>query len=301
MSDIRGKWRPLDHCGRGRPEAQSVAPRHPKLVGAEYRAYGQVHCTVKTKRYESSPNMKPTSLVVLVPALLCAPLVNQVRAQAATGSGQYATALFPLAAGLAVFELEHQGEGSFIVRLLSDSGRVVDTLARAVGVFRGAKAARVPTTGFYLYDVSTAGRWSIRLRPVSTATAGGDVTSDAWRDGAAAGEQAARARQSTKWMLGGFASGAVAGPIGAGVVFLTANRRESSLSPDLMQSLAGKDPTYVQAFSEAYLTRRRSSRKAAAVVGGAVGTIVFTFAVIQIARWNDEGGGGGPNGNGETP
>jgi hypothetical protein len=246
--------------------------------------------------------VKPIYLVVLMPTLVCAPFVTQVRAQAATGSGQYATALFPLAAGLAVFELEHQGEGSFIVRLLSDSGHVVDTLARAVGIFRGAKAARVPTTGLYLYDVSAGGRWSIRVRPVATMTAGGElVTSDAWRDGAVAGERAARSRSSTKWMLGGFAGGAVAGPIGAGVVFLTANRHESSLSPELMQSLAGRDPMYVQAFSEAYLARRRSSRKAAAVIGGTVGTIVFTFAVIQIARWNDQGGGGGGGGGGEVP
>src|SRR5919108_793494 len=225
--------------------------------------------------------MKPTSLLVLVPALVCAPFAGQARAQAATGTGQYATALFPLAAGLAVFELEYQGEGSFIVRLLSDSGHVVDTLARAVGIFRGAKAARIPTTGFYLYDVSAGGRWSIRVRPVATLNAGGElVTSDAWREGATAGEQAARAHGGTRWLLGGFGGGAVLGPIGAGAVFLAANRRESALSPELSQSLAGKDPMYVQGFSEAFLARRRSSRKSAAVVGGTVGTIVFTFAMI---------------------
>jgi hypothetical protein len=245
--------------------------------------------------------MKPTSLVVLVPALVCVPFGSHVRAQNATGTGQYATAVFPLTAGLAVFELDHQGEGSFIVRLVSDSGQVVDTLARALGIFRGAKAARVPRTGFYLYDVSARGRWSIRLRPAATSTAGGDVTSDAWREGATAGEQAARAHGSTKWLLGGLGGGAVLGPIGAGIVFGAANRRESTLSPELAQSLAGKDPMYVQAFSEAYLARRRSSRKSSAVVGGAVGTIVFTFAMIQIARWNDRGGAGGRGGDGEVP
>jgi hypothetical protein len=244
--------------------------------------------------------MKPTSLVVLVPALVCMPFSSQ--AQTATGTGQYATALFPLAAGLAVFEVEHQGQGSFVVRLLSDSGHVVDTLARGVGIFRGAKAARVPTMGLYLFDVSASGRWSVRVRPVTTMTAGGElVASDAWREGAAAGEQAARAHRGTRWLLGGLGGGAVLGPVGAGIVFGAANRRESSLSPELTQSLAGKDPMYVQAFSEAYLARRRSSRKSSAIVGGAVGTIVFAFAMIQIARWNDKGGSGGNGGGGEVP
>jgi hypothetical protein len=246
--------------------------------------------------------MKPIALAAPVLALICAPLATQARAQEVTGTGQYATPLFPLAAGLAVFELEYQGAGSFIVRLLSDSGHVVDTLARAVGIFRGAKATRVPATGLYLYDVSARGRWSIRARPAGTVTAGGEiVTSDAWRDGTLAGEQAARARSNTKWMLGAFAGGAVLGPLGAGGVFMAANRRESALSPELSQSLADKDPQYAQAFSEAYLSRRRSSRKAATIVGGTVGTIVFTFALVQIARWNDRGGSGNRGGDGEVP
>lgn len=247
--------------------------------------------------------MKPVFLAVLVPAFMCAPFASRLRAQTAAGTGQYATPVFPLAAGLAVFELEYAGEGSFVVRLLSDSGHVVDTLARATGTFRGAKATRVPTAGMYLYDVSAAGKWSIRVRPAGATTGGGTLEGDAerLREAAAAGERAARAKSPARWMLGGFAGGAVLGPLGAGAVLLAANRPDRPLNPELEPSLSGKDPQYVHAFSEAFRARRRSSRKAATLVGGAVGTIVFAFAMVQIARWNDRGGGGGGDGGGEVP
>jgi hypothetical protein len=240
----------------------------------------------------------------LAPALFVTALVTPVAslpAQAVSGTGQHATSLFPLAAGLAVFELEHEGDGAFIVRLMSDSGAVIDTLARASGPFRGAKAARVPATGLYLYDVSARGRWSIRLRSVAAMSDADRATAEAREAGAAAGAQAAREEGTTRWLLGGFAGGAVLGPLGAGGVFLAANSRASTLSPDVRELVSGQDPHYVQAFSEAYLAGKRSSRKRAAVVGGTVGTIVFTFAMIQIARWNDEGGGSGGNGGGEVP
>lgn len=243
---------------------------------------------------------RPRSLLVL--ALACVAVGTASQAQTATGSGQSATPLFPLTGGLAVFELEHAGEGRFIVRLLSDSGLLIDTLARATGPFRGAKATRIPTNGLYLYDVAAGGPWSIRVRPPGSAA--GDVLverPEVSRQAAAAGQQAAREKSPARWLVGGFAGGAVLGPIGAGVVFVAANRPEKSLTPELTQSLAGKDAAYVQAFSEAYRAHRRSSRKTAAVVGGTVGTIVFTFAMIQIARWNDKGGSSGGNGGGENP
>lgn len=245
--------------------------------------------------------MKLVPVGLLVAAILFLPLAPRAQAQAATGHGQSATSLFPLAAGLAVFELEHDGDGSFIVRLISDSGHVVDTLARGAGPFRGAKAIRVPTTGLYLYDVSAGGRWSVRVRGAREMSDADRLTSDAQQAGAAAGAQAARDQGTTKWLLGGFAGGTLLGPLGAGGVFLAANGRGGTLSPELRQSLAGKDPAYAQAFSEAYLTHRRSSRKTSAIVGGAVGTIVFTFAMVQVARWNDKGGSGGGDGGGEVP
>jgi hypothetical protein len=239
--------------------------------------------------------------VLLVSTVACATIVPRVQSQAATGTGQAATALFPLAAGLAVFELEHDGQGSFVVRLLDDSGQVVDTLARALGIFRGAKATRVPTTGRYLYDVSAGGRWSIRVRPAGEPSDVNRAGFDARQAGAAAGAEAAREEGTAKWLLGGFAGGAVLGPLGAGGVFLAANSRQTRLSADVRELIAGKDAEYMQAFSEAYLGRRRSSRKTAALVGGTVGTIVFAFAMVQIARWNDKGGSGNGGGNGEVP
>ncbi len=245
--------------------------------------------------------MKSTHSALFLSVLLSAQIPGAANAQSVTGTGQTATALFPLAQGLAVFEMEHRGDGPFIVRLLTDSGHVVDTLARGNGLFRGAKATHVPVAGMYLYDVAAGGRWSVRVRPAGAVPGEEDAEyAERMREAATAGEREARKKGSGRWMLGGLGGGALLGPLGAGGVFLAANRPAPPLTPELQQSLSGKDPEYVRVFTEAYQARRRSSRKASALVGGAVGTIVFTFAVIQIARWNDTGGGAG-NGGGDLP
>lgn len=87
-----------------------------------------------------------------------------VGAQALTGTGQHATPLFRLEAGLAVFELEHRGRDRFVVLLLDDRAEVVARLADASGDFTGSKAVRVPRSGSYLLDIQADGDWMVRLR-----------------------------------------------------------------------------------------------------------------------------------------
>jgi hypothetical protein len=243
-----------------------------------------------------------------------------VGAQRVTGAGQQATALFKLPVGLAVFELEHSGDGPFVVRLLDDRGALIDTLARATGPFRGSKAVHVPHRGAYLYDVLAGGAWTIALRPSPVASVDvhvaamppsvapavvssppGITTNPIALQATVDAEQAARQKGVSPWMLRGLAGGTVLGPVGAALVYMAANKKERAPLSDIEARRTAHGNAYADAFSEAYQARRRSDRRVAALVGGATGTVVFGFIVAQIINWSKESGGRGGPGDGELP
>ena len=256
-----------------------------------------------------------------VAALVSAALIPATAgAQHVSGRGQQATPVFPLSSGLVIFELEHRGDGEFVVRLLDEQGVLVDTLARVTGAFRGSKAVHLPRTGSYLYDVQSRGEWTIAPRGSAVPTTG-PVTGSPPRAAEARGatpdrmettsltvqqagvdaEEVARRKGAFPWLLGGLGGGAVLGPVGAGLVFVAANKRERAPPADVEMRRAAHGQAYADAFAAAYEARRRSDRRVAAVVGGATGTIVFGFVVAQIINWsNRSGGASGPPG-GELP
>jgi hypothetical protein len=239
------------------------------------------------------------STAVLLAAVLAA---GGARAQNVTGTGQQASELFPLPAGLAVFELEHPGSGPFAVRLLDREGAVVEELVETQGSFRGSRAVRVPRGGEYLFDVRAEGTWSIRLRPAAAAAPASRGDSALLAEARYEGEQAAKKKGAFGWMGAGLLGGAALGPLGAGVVFVTASSRDATLPRGAEDGLAGRGAPYVETFTEAYRRRLRSERRVAALVGGVTGTAIFGFVVAQIASWNDDGDGGGRRGGeGEVP
>ena len=216
--------------------------------------------------------------------------------------------------------MEHVGDGPFVVRLLDDRGALIDTIARATGPFRGSKALHVPRGGTYLYDVRADGAWTIALRPRSgihpdsSALAGrpdpvptvaavpSRVTASALATRAAVdAEQLARRKGAFPWLLGGLAGGSALGPVGAGLVYVAANRSERAPSTEVETRRATYGDAYASAFSSAYEAKRRSDRRVAALIGGATGTVVFGFVVAQIINWSRESGGSSNGGNGELP
>jgi hypothetical protein len=239
------------------------------------------------------------SSAVLLTAALAA---GGARAQSVSGTGQQASELFPLSAGLAVFELEHQGSGTFSVRLLNREGAVVEVLAEAQGPFRGSKAVRVPRAGEYLFDVRADGAWSIRPREGAAAASSPGVAADSSLLSVARyeGEQAARKKGAFGWMGAGLLGGATLGPVGAGLVIAAAVSRDSRVPTRMEGELEAHPAPYRDTFSEAYRRRLRAERRVAALVGGVTGTAIFGFVVAQIAHW-DDGEGGGPRGGGEVP
>lgn len=81
-----------------------------------------------------------------------------------SGSGQSATELFSLHAGLARFEISGSGDGLLIVWLLDDQGKKLELLASdATPPFQASKAVNVKG-GKYLLDISTDEDWQVSVR-----------------------------------------------------------------------------------------------------------------------------------------
>ena len=81
-----------------------------------------------------------------------------------SGTGPQATEEFDLSAGLARFEMTHQGESNFIVELLDDEGaQVGSSLMNEIGLIDSSQAVQIPEDGSYLLNVDADGAWTIRV------------------------------------------------------------------------------------------------------------------------------------------
>ncbi|MDP9456699.1 MAG: zinc ribbon domain-containing protein [Actinomycetota bacterium] len=82
-----------------------------------------------------------------------------------SGAGMTATEPFSLNAGLARFEMSHQGESNFVVYLLdaTTGGSVGAGLANEIGAVEGSQAVQVPKEGVYLLSVTADGPWTIEV------------------------------------------------------------------------------------------------------------------------------------------
>ncbi|HEV2130181.1 MAG TPA: hypothetical protein VGR27_03735 [Longimicrobiaceae bacterium] len=222
--------------------------------------------------------------------LLAAPVL--LRAQNISGTGQQATDLFTLPAGLATFEIEHEGEGAFAVRLLDEQGELIDNLASTTGPFRGSRAVRVPRPGRYLVDVSATGAWSIRLRQRASDEPAASI-SPAFLHGEEAGSAAARSVPTTSWLTRGFLGGALAGPVGAAVAVALAGK-SGIRAPAALAGEASGDTAFRRGFEEGFAMQVRHERKKKAFVGGMIGTGIFITALIYTLDIAGSGSGSGP-------
>ncbi len=242
-----------------------------------------------------------------IAAVLAATFPSTAPAQNVSGTGQQATDLFTLPGGLATFEIEHEGEGVFAVRLLNDQGELVESLASTTGPFRGSKAVRVPRAGRYLFDVSATGPWSIRLRQRTGEEPATMARTEAVSDsllrsrGSYYGRQEANRIGAFPYLLGGLLGGLAAGPIGAGAAFAVASGRAAPVPERIQDTLGAREPIYREAFVESFQRRMRTNRRTAALVGGVTGTLIFGFAIAQVVNWSGGSGGTGGPGNGEQP
>lgn len=222
--------------------------------------------------------MRSNSLILVIAIAGGLLAAGSAAGQSFKGKGPEATKPFPLAEGTVVFEVEHRGEGAFVVNLVNEQGGVVDEVARGAGVFGGSKGVRVPRTGEYHFDVQAPGTWSVRL--LATEVTGAETESA--RQGRAEGTSDADAPGTAGWLGRGFVGGLVGGPIGMGLML---GKVEPASERDAEAAAAAKsssDLAFAAAYREAFEARLRHRRQRSAMVGGAIGTGVLAFTLIKL-------------------
>ncbi len=82
-----------------------------------------------------------------------------------SGDRKTATDFFWLSRGPKRFEMTHQGDGRFSVRLLDKNGvKVGARLVNRKGSFNGSRSVQIPKDGVYLLQVEANGPWAIQLK-----------------------------------------------------------------------------------------------------------------------------------------
>lgn len=224
-------------------------------------------------------------------ALLAAPAA----AQSYYGAGNEVTEPFSLEGGSIVLDVKYDGTGPFAVRLTEARGEWNATLVDTAGAMEVIRELQIPRAGDYQLRVTASGPWRIALSDPH----GGD---EADRNspvvmraqGAYDASVAARKLGGAPYLLGGLLGGALAGPLGAGAAVAVAGARSTDMPADLELRLSEADPSYTEAFREAFPARLRSARRANSLIGGAAGSMVFFFLLVQLASWDSDGGSPGP-------
>ncbi len=80
------------------------------------------------------------------------------------GSSRQASQKFSLEPGVAIFEVSHDGDSNFVVRLLDENGQSVDTLFNQIGAYHGDQGFAIAKAGQYLLDVAADGNWTVAIR-----------------------------------------------------------------------------------------------------------------------------------------
>lgn len=180
------------------------------------------------------------------------------------------TRVLELSAGWLRLEFETAAVGPGRVALRNQQGEEV-WRAAVDGPAATYWLVPLPAVGRYELRVDAPGSWAVRWRPASEA----EVLLRARDDARAA---AGRARTDGA-LLAGLAGGTVLGPLGAALAVARAGR-SASLPPELERSVAQQPPLYAEAFRQAYADAVRRQRRTAALVGGVIGTGVFTTVAL---------------------
>ena len=85
-----------------------------------------------------------------------------------SGHGDDVSSKFELVEGIAIFDMEHNGNSNFAIWLLNSSGEYVDLLVNEIGPYNGRKAIGVKEDniiggepGEYILSISADGDWTV--------------------------------------------------------------------------------------------------------------------------------------------
>ena len=96
------------------------------------------------------------------------------------------------------------------------------------------------------------------------------------------GTTAAQTIGTGLWTVGGFAGGAVLGPIGAGLAYALASSSASSLPQSTATRIGKKEADFQIGFQQAYTDKLTNRRRSSAMVGGLAGTALF---LVGMSVW----------------
>ncbi|MBN9387754.1 MAG: hypothetical protein J0I20_06885 [Chloroflexi bacterium] len=82
------------------------------------------------------------------------------------GSGDKLTNEILLPQGANYIIVNHTGQNYFGVKLLNESGDMVDLVANTIGPYKGTKFLEVPVTGKYLFEIQSEGNWALNITTI---------------------------------------------------------------------------------------------------------------------------------------
>ena len=127
-----------------------------------------------------------------------------------------------------------------------------------------------------------------------------DSVAPTFASGALHGDSSAAKRTEFHWFARGLVAGTLTGPLGTWWAVKRAGRSSADAANEGVQ-LASSDPACQQGFQQGYTRRLRTERKEYAFMGGALGTALFTYAIIRIAKLDDHASSNGQQGSGDPP
>ena len=81
------------------------------------------------------------------------------------------------------------------------------------------------------------------------------------------------------WTAGGFAGGAVMGPIGLGLAYALASSSASALPTSTVSRIGKKEADYQLGFQQAYTDKLTARRRSSSLVGGMAGVALFSVGM----------------------
>jgi hypothetical protein len=126
------------------------------------------------------------------------------------------------------------------------------------------------------------------LHPALSAITPDTLAERASREGAAAAELA----HPWGWFGRGLLGGLVGGPIGTVVAYRKAGQGDvTPLLPSGLDPADQRDRLYLEGYLAGFGDRIRSRRKGYALIGGAIGTGVLTYVLLQVFDIGGKAGG----------
>lgn len=108
------------------------------------------------------------------------------------------------------------------------------------------------------------------------------VTVEQLEQAKAAGRDAGHAVGTGGWLGGGIASGLLGTVLGAGIAVAIAGSSDAALPAEKRLAIANESQAYQATFAEAYSDEVHSQRKANALAGGIIGTLVTATLVVAL-------------------